>query len=170
MEERLSGRVISVGDNVDTDMIVPGKYLSTLAPAILGKHVLEGLEPGFPAKILSGDILVAGRNFGCGSSREHAPVALKAAGISLILAESFARIFYRNAINIGLPALICPGASALKEGESVEVDLRTGKVAAPGSGLLLLSEPVGAEVREILDAGSLVALVRKKMEARDHGT
>lgn len=169
MDERLSGRILSVGDNVDTDMIVPGKYLSTLDPAALARHVLEGLDPSFPARIRPGDILAAGRNFGCGSSREHAPIALKAAGVSLILAESFARIFYRNAINIGLPALICPGVGALKEGESVVVDLRTGKVAAPGSGLLLVSEPLGAEVSEILAAGSLVALVRKKMEARDRG-
>lgn len=169
MEERLSGRILRVGDSVDTDMIVPGKYLSTLDPATLARHVLEGLDPSFPARIRPGDILVAGRNFGCGSSREHAPIALRAAGISLILAESFARIFYRNAINIGLPALACSGMGVLREGEMVEVDLRRGMVTARGSGMLLRSEPLGAEVREILEAGSLVALVRRKMEARDRG-
>jgi methanogen homoaconitase small subunit len=117
-------------DDVDTDVIIPGKYLRTKDPALWAEHVLEGLDPQFPSKVKKGDVIVAGKNFGCGSSREQAPLALKQAGVSVVVARSFARIFYRNAINVGLP-LIEADVEA-KEGETVEVDLGTGAVRVEG--------------------------------------
>jgi 3-isopropylmalate/(R)-2-methylmalate dehydratase small subunit len=106
----IQGKVIKYGDNIDTDVIIPARYLNTSDPAELAKHCMEDLDKSFAARVQPGDIIAAGRNFGCGSSREHAPIALKASGISLVIAETFARIFYRNAINIGLPILECPEA------------------------------------------------------------
>ncbi|MBS3165390.1 3-isopropylmalate dehydratase [Candidatus Woesearchaeota archaeon] len=148
---------LKVGDHVNTDMIVPGRYLAILDPEELAKHVLESLD--MPARIRPGDVLIAGHNFGCGSSREHAPIALKAAGISAVLAESFARIFFRNAINVGLPVIVCPGISRLPDGCEIEVVGRVVRAA----GLELPFVPLSAEVQEILDAGGLVEMVRRRL-------
>ncbi|MEM3047126.1 MAG: 3-isopropylmalate dehydratase small subunit, partial [Candidatus Bathyarchaeia archaeon] len=125
----LQGRVLKYGNLVDTDVILPGKYLGITDPAELAKHAMEGLDPSFPERVKRSPILVAGRNFGCGSSREEAPRALKYAGASCIIAESFARIFYRNAINVGLPILECRGISGkVSEGDLLEVDLGKGRI------------------------------------------
>ena len=120
----LRGKVWTFGNDIDTDAIIPARYLNTSDPAELARHCMEDADPDFPSKVSSGDIIVAGKNFGCGSSREHAPLALKEAGVACVIAESFARIFYRNAVNIGLPILESPDASAvLQEGNQVEIDL-----------------------------------------------
>ena len=158
----LSGRVHRLGDEVNTDLILPGRYLAMRRPEDLGPHCLEGYDPGLAARIQPGDILAAGRNFGCGSSREHAVVALKAAGIAAVVATSAARIFFRNAVNLGLPVILCPdAAAAMKEGEEATIDL-AGPVVRQGRnewhGL-----PLGAEVRAILDAGGLVTRVRNTL-------
>ncbi|HLE97445.1 MAG TPA: 3-isopropylmalate dehydratase small subunit [Candidatus Thermoplasmatota archaeon] len=162
-----SGKAWVFPDNVDTDQITPGKYLTMITPEELGTHVLEGARADFPRQVAPGDILVAGRNFGCGSSREHAPLAIKGAGIPLVIAETYARIFYRNAVNVGLPALECPGISAgVKEGDTLEVDLATGAVVDTTSGKRLQAIPMSGKALEILDAGGLVPLTRRKLEAR----
>ena len=122
----LSGKAWKFGDNIDTDVIIPGKYLRTTDMSVFASHVMEGIDPEFPKKVRKGDIIVAGKNFGCGSSREQAPLALKYAGVSCIVAESFARIFFRNAINVGLP--IIEAKIDCKEGDNIEIDLENGIV------------------------------------------
>ena len=123
------GKVVKYGDNVDTDVIIPARYLNTSDPKELAAHCMEDIDKSFHDKIAPGDILVGGENFGCGSSREHAPIAIKASGISLVIAKSFARIFYRNAINIGLAIVECPeAAEAIEEGHTVEADLDAGVI------------------------------------------
>lgn len=124
---RAEGRVFKYGDNVDTDVIIPARYLNTSDPAELAVHCMEDIDAAFMKKVQKGDIIVAEKNFGCGSSREHAPIAIKAAGVSCVIAETFARIFYRNAINIGLPIIECPEAAGnIEEGDEVAVDFDTG--------------------------------------------
>lgn len=163
METRFTGTAHLFGDSIDTDMIVPGKYLAIIDAEGLAKHVLEGADPTFAGRVRKGDVLVAGENFGCGSSREHAPLALKGAGISVVIAESFARIFYRNAINLGLPAIVAPGvAKALKSGEKVTVDISKGEIHTP-AGKVVKAEPLSAKAIEILEAGGLVNIVRRKL-------
>ncbi|HVL48367.1 MAG TPA: 3-isopropylmalate dehydratase small subunit [Candidatus Thermoplasmatota archaeon] len=167
METKLAGKAWRFGDNVDTDQITPGKYLAFIDAPTLGKHVLEGARQEFPGLVKPGDILVAGRNFGCGSSREHAPLAIKGSGLSVVLAESYARIFYRNAFNVGLPILVCPGIhAAVAEGDRIEVDLMSGKVVNTTNGKTLQAEPLTEKALELLRAGGLVPLVRKKLEAK----
>ena len=125
----INGKVWKYGDDVNTDLIVPGKYLELVDPQEMALHAMEGIDPEFPQRITQGDVVVGGANFGCGSSREHAPLALKYAGVGAVIAESFARIFYRNAINVGLPALECPGIiEAVDQGDQLEVDITGGKV------------------------------------------
>ena len=127
------GTVFRYNDNVDTDVIIPARYLNTIDPAELASHCMEDIDATFVKRVKKGDIIVAAKNFGCGSSREHAPIAIKAAGISCVIAQNFARIFYRNAINIGLPILECPAAAQdIKEGDDIDVDLATGHAAAGG--------------------------------------
>ena len=129
---RFKGQVRKFDDNVNTDDIIPARYLNSSDPKVLASHCMEDLRPGFVATVSAGQVMVGGRNFGCGSSREHAPIALKAAGFSCVVAESFARIFFRNAINIGLPIIECPGISAeVSEGDLVEVDLDEGVLVLP---------------------------------------
>src|SRR5512143_2196183 len=126
---KINAKVIKFGNNIDTDVILPGKWLSLIDPNELAKHAMEGLDPSFPQKAKGGVIVVGGKNFGCGSSREQAPLALKYAGVQCVLAESFARIFYRNSINIGLPVIECKGISqAFNEGDEVAVGLEEGKI------------------------------------------
>jgi len=149
------------GDNVDTDVIIPARHLNTSDPDELAAHCMEDIDPAFAARVRCGDILVAGRNFGCGSSREHAPIAIKASGISCVVAESFARIFYRNALNIGLPILECPAAAkAISAGDDVSVDLATGEIADLTTGQRFQSEPFPPFMMELIAAGGLAAYLK----------
>ncbi len=153
---------------MDTDQITPGKYLTIIDEEGLGKHVLEGYDPEFPEKVEAGDILVADRNFGCGSSREHAPLAIKGAGVPVVVAESFARIFYRNAVNVGLPVLQVEGVTDhVEEGDEVTVDLEDGTVTNERTGETVQGEPVSGKALEILEAGGLVEVTRRKLQERD---
>ena len=161
----MPGRVWKVGNNIDTDVIIPARYLNTSDPAELAKHCLEGISPDFPKKIQKGDILVAGENFGCGSSREHAPVAIKAAGIFCVIAKSFARIFYRNAINIGLPILESKeAAQSIKEGDKIKVDLKSGEVTNLSTGKIYRSQPFPEFMQKLIKAGGLIPYLKKKLE------
>lgn len=161
----ISGVAHKVGDHVDTDQILAGRYLSLTDPAELARHVFESVDPGFVDRVRPGDVLVAGRNFGGGSSREHAPLGLKALGISCIVAESFARIFYRNAINLGLPIVICAdAAAAVKGGEHVKVDLDSGRLHVATQTFRVSSFP--PFLRELIAKGGLVAWARAELAAR----
>ncbi len=158
----LSGRVHLFGDSIDTDVMIPARYLTSRDPAFLGLHCMEALDPGFPGRVRVGDVIVAGRNFGCGSSREHAILALQGAGIACIIAASFARIFYRNAINQGLPILICPeAAAAIADGASVEIDLSSGRIECEGQ--TFQADPLPEFLREIMAAGGIVGFVRQRL-------
>jgi len=151
------------GDDVDTDQIIAGRYLVKLDPRELAKHVMEAADPKFASEVRKGDVIVAGRNFGCGSSRERAPLALKAAGISAVVAESFARIFYRNAINLGLPVLTCTGVhKGFKTGDKIGVDVRGGKVQNLSTGKKFKAEPLPDFLSEIVHAGGLLRYMKKR--------
>lgn len=157
------GKAMKFGDNVDTDVILPGQYLVLTDPMELAKHAMEGLDPTFARKIQDGAIIVAGKNFGCGSSREQAPLALKHAGVKCVLAEFFARIFYRNAITIGLPVLECPGVSSkVEEGDELAVNLRAGKVENKSKNLVLQATQLPEFIMEILDDGGLIEHLRRR--------
>lgn len=158
------GRAFRYGRDVDTDVIIPARYLNTSDPAALAAHAMEDLDPTFAASVTPGDLIVADENFGCGSSREHAPVALKAAGVSCVIAKSFARIFYRNAINMGLPILECPPAvDAIAHGQTVAVDTDKGLIRNLDTGESFSAEPFPPFLVEIIDAGGLVERTRRKM-------
>ena len=160
------GKAIKFGDNVDTDVILPGQYLVLTDPMELAKHAMEGLEPTFTRKIQDGAIIVAGKNFGCGSSREQAPLALKHAGVKCVLAESFARIFYRNAITIGLPVLECPGVSSkVEEGDELVVDLTAGEVENKSKNLVLQATQLPEFIMKILDDGGLIEHLRRRIRS-----
>jgi 3-isopropylmalate dehydratase small subunit len=151
-------------DNVDTDVIVPARYLTTSDPAELAAHCMEDIDPDFASHVAQGDIIVAGENFGCGSSREHAPIAIKASGVSCVIAASFARIFYRNAINIGLPILECAEAAAeIKGGDMVSVDFETGDIHNLTSGAQYRAAPFPPFVRDIMAAGGLIPYIAAKL-------
>lgn len=161
-----SGRVWRYGDNVDTDVIIPARYLTTSDPDLLAAHAMEDLDPTFASKVAPGDVIVAGANFGCGSSREHAALALKGAGVHAVVASSFARIFFRNAINTGLVVATCPEAVAVTEtGDQVSLDLVSGTVENVTKALVFRSEPLPEFVRKIVDAGGLVPWVRERTGA-----
>jgi 3-isopropylmalate/(R)-2-methylmalate dehydratase small subunit len=154
---RVSGKAIKYGDNINTDVIIPSKYLTSLDPNELAKHAMEGIDPDFPRKAADGVIIVAGKNFGCGSSREQAPIALKYAGVKCIVAESFARIFYRNAINIGLPVIEAPGISGLvKDGDILTVILDEGKILNETSGNVIMASKLPDFILEIIRDGGLI--------------
>jgi 3-isopropylmalate/(R)-2-methylmalate dehydratase small subunit len=154
-----------VGDDIDTDVILPGRYLTLTDPAQLAQHVFEGVDPEFVKRVQPGDILVAGRNFGSGSSREHAPIGLKALGVSCVIAESFARIFYRNAINLGLPILICPEAArAAHPGDPIRVDTDTGAIEVAGQSFH--AEPFPPFLQELIASGGLVPWVQAELARR----
>ena len=160
----VTGRVHRLGDDVDTDAILPGRYLALQDPTALGTHCLEALDPGFRDRVILGDIVVAGRNFGSGSSREHAVVALKAVGIRAIVAVSVARIFFRNAINLGLPVIVCPDAArGMVAGEVATVSV-TGNTIRQGV-LCWPTAPLGQEVTAILASGGLTHLIRQRLAA-----
>ena len=158
------GITFKYGDNVDTDVIIPARYLNVSEPAALAAHCMEDIDKDFVNKVKQGDLMTAGKNFGCGSSREHAPIALKASGISCVIAETFARIFYRNAINIGLPILECAEASAkIEAGDQLEVDFTTGKIINHTKNENYQAEPFPAFMQDIMAEGGLINRTRKKL-------
>ena len=161
---KAQGRAVKYGDNVDTDVIIPARYLNTSDPLELASHCMEDLDRDFSKKAKKGDIMVAGKNFGCGSSREHAPIAIKASEISCVIAETFARIFYRNAINIGLPIMESAEAvDNIKECDEIEVDFITGKILNKSTGKEFAAEPFPPFMQELINAGGLMEYVSKKI-------
>ena len=159
---KAQGTVHKYGDNVDTDVIIPARYLNTSSHQELASHCMEDIDIDFTKKVKTGDIMVAEKNFGCGSSREHAPIAIKASGISCVIASTFARIFYRNAINIGLPILECEAASQeIKSGDEVAVDFDTGVITDLTTGKTYQAEPFPPFIQEIIADGGLIRHVTK---------
>jgi len=161
----LQGKVWTFGDNIDTDLIIAARYLNTSEPSQLAKYVMEDADPEFVSKMSKGDIIVAGENFGCGSSREHAPIALKAAGISAIIAPTFARIFYRNAFNMGLPIFELPEASEIAEGDIVRIDMESGEVINETQGKRYSFTPIPEFMQELVDAGGLIEYAKAEIAA-----
>ena len=160
---RATGRAHQYGDNIDTDVIIPARYLNIASKQELASHCLEDLDPDFVKKVRPGDILVAKRNFGCGSSREHAPMVIKEIGISCVIASTFARIFYRNAINIGLPILECPAASAgIRDGDQVDVDFDTGRIHNLTTGEVYQAQPFPPFIQNIIEKGGLLNSISEK--------
>ncbi len=158
----VKGVVHKYGNDVDTDVIIPARYLNTSSEKELALHCMEDIDPAFVTRVKKGDIIVAEDNFGCGSSREHAPLAIKASGVSLVIAASFARIFYRNAINIGLPILECPAAAkAIGNGDSVSYDLATGTIKNESTGETFSAQPFPPFIQNIIDAGGLLNSLKK---------
>lgn len=159
----MKGRAWKFGNNIDTDLIIPARYLNTSDPEELAKYAMEDADPEWVDKMNKGDFIVAGENFGCGSSREHAPIALKAASVSAVIAKSFARIFYRNAINIGLPILESrEAAEEIKEGDTIEVDLSKGEIKNLTSKLIYKAQPFPEFMQKIIKAGGLINYIRRK--------
>jgi 3-isopropylmalate/(R)-2-methylmalate dehydratase small subunit len=164
---KLRGKVHKYGSDVNTDVIIPARYLNVYDPAELAQHCMEDLDPEFLQKVKPGDIIVAGSNFGCGSSREHAPLAIKAAGISCVIAESFARIFYRNALNTGLPILECDeAADKTQAGDILEVELSTGEIRNITRGLTFKAKPYPDFMLELIKAGGLIEYTKRKIADR----
>jgi 3-isopropylmalate dehydratase small subunit len=156
-------RAWKFGNNINTDEIIPARYLNTSDPSELAKHCMEDADPTFSKKVKKGDIIVAGSNFGCGSSREHAPIALKAAGVSCVIAGSFARIFYRNSFNMGLPILECPDAfDSIEEGDILHVSLDNGTIRVEKDNKVLKAQPVPEFMQSLLKEGGLMNYVKKK--------
>ena len=156
------GKVHKYGDNIDTDVIIPARYLNTSNHAELASHCMEDIDADFKNKVCAGDVMVGGANFGCGSSREHAPIAIKASGVSIVIAETFARIFYRNAINIGMPILECPEASKkIDAGDIVEVDFDTGVITNHTKGEKYIANPFPPFIQDIITKGGLLASIEK---------
>jgi len=166
----MAGRAWKFGDDIDTDAIIPGRYLVINDPRELAQHLFEGVRPAMAVQVREGDIVVGGNNFGCGSSREHAPLALKGAGISAVVAKSFARIFFRNAINIGLPLFICPDVDRIKDGDPIEIDMAAGVIHNLGSGESYKTTPLPLFLREIVEAGGLVEYTRQRVVKTIEGT
>ncbi len=168
---QVRGKVWRFGDDVDTDVIIPARYLTTFDPDALAEHVMEDIDPEFAGKVKPGDIIVAGKNFGCGSSREHAPIAIKAAGVRVVVAESFARIFYRNAINIGLAVVESPEACEATEMDDIlEVDTDEGGVLNVRTGDTYPAKPYPEYVQQIIDAGGLMNAVTQRVKAKQQAS
>ncbi len=162
----LRGRVWKFGVNIDTDLIIPARYLNVFDPLELAKHCMEDINPAFAQEIQPGDIIVAGKNFGCGSSREHAPMALKAAGVSAIIAPSFARIFYRNAFNVGLPIFeSSPAAENIRAGDEIVINMITGVIANLTQNEQYQATPIPPFMQEIISAGGLISHIQRKKRA-----
>ena len=157
------GKVFKFGDNVDTDVIIPARYLNSSDPKELAQHCMEDIDADFVKKVSPGDLIVATKNFGCGSSREHAPLAIKAAGVSCVIAETFARIFYRNAINIGMPIIECPEAAKdIADGDEVEVDFDSGRITNKTKGTTYQGQAFPPFMQKIIDCGGLVNYINQK--------
>jgi len=163
---KLKGKVWKFGDNVNTDEIIPARFLNTQDPRELGEHCMEDIDTSFSKKVSKGDIILGGRNFGCGSSREHAQIAIKGAGISCVIAESFARIFYRNAINVGLPILEIKDITQIREGDYLEIDLSKGTVLNLSENRLYKAQGLSKFIQEIIRSGGLLKWVRKRKKMR----
>jgi 3-isopropylmalate/(R)-2-methylmalate dehydratase small subunit len=164
MNKRLKGRIWTFGDDIDTDIIIPGRYLVLREEKQLAEHLMEGIDPDFHLKVKKGDIMVAGKNFGCGSSREHAPIALKGAGISAVIAESFARIFYRNSINVGLPLLESRNISKyVNEGDEIEIDMEKGIIKDLNTGGEFEINGLPEFMIGILEEGGLISYLKEHM-------
>ena len=161
----MAGRAWKFGDDIDTDAIIPGRYLVINDPLELAAHLFEGVRPEMAGKALFGDYVVAGENFGCGSSREHAPLALKGAGVKAVVAKSFARIFFRNAINIGLPLFICSEEDGIADGAQIEIDMIRGVIHNVSRAEHYKTTPLPDFLREIVEAGGLVEYTRRKVTA-----
>lgn len=165
---KIKGKVWKFGDNVDTDAIIPARYLNTSDPKELAKHVMEDADSSFPSKVKPGDIIIAGKNFGCGSSREHAPIAIKAAGIQAVIAKSYARIFFRNAFNIGLPIFEVPELiDETDEGNEVEIDMSSGQILNLTKGKKYNTKPIPAFMQQLIKAGGLVEWTKKRLSMED---
>ncbi len=160
---KCTGKVWKFGNDVDTDLIIPARYLTTSDPAELATHCMEDADPTFPRRVRPGDIIVGGKNFGCGSSREHAPIAIKAAGVACVIARSFARIFYRNAFNMGLPILECDAADTFTSGQTLEVDFDTGTIRVAETGVTHDTPPIPPFMQELVTAGGLMPYIRQRM-------
>lgn len=161
---KFNGVAHRYGRDIDTDVIIPARYLNTSDPAELAKHCMEDLDAGFTSKVEPGDVLVAEENFGCGSSREHAPISIKAAGVSVVIAKSFARIFYRNAINTGLAIMEAPEAvDGIRDGDRVSVDAHTGLITNETTGATFHAQPFPAFIADIIEQGGLIESVKKRI-------
>ena len=159
----VSGKVYKFKDNVDTDVIIPARYLNQTEPSELAKHCMEDIDASFASKVQPGDIIVAGANFGCGSSREHAPIAIRACGVSCVIAESFARIFYRNSLNIGFPILECKeAAEKINEGDQISVDFEKGLITDETTGETFEAVPFPAFIENIISSGGLMEYIKSK--------
>ncbi len=162
----MQGKVFKYGGNVDTDVIIPARYLNTSDPAELAAHCMEDIDADFAKNVQPGDIIVAGENFGCGSSREQAPIAIKTSGVSCVIAKTFARIFYRNSINIGLPILECPEAvDSIESGSVVEVDTASGEITDLNTGRTFRARPFPEFMQSLISAGGLIAYARQRVRA-----
>ena len=159
----MQGKVWKFADNIDTDLIIAARYLNTSDPVELAKHVMEDADPEFVSKMSAGDIIVAGENFGCGSSREHAPIALQVAGVAAIIAPTFARIFYRNAFNMGLPIFELPQSAEIKEGDTVRVDMDAGLVINVSQAKTYKFSPIPEFMQELVDSGGLIEFAKKEV-------
>jgi 3-isopropylmalate/(R)-2-methylmalate dehydratase small subunit len=165
---KVKGKAIKFGNDIDTDVIIPARYLNTTDEKELAAHCMEDIDKSFASRVQRGDIMVAGRNFGCGSSREHAPLAIKASGISCVIAADFARIFYRNAINIGLPILECPkAAEECREGDELSVDFDTGKITNVTQGKSYDTFPFPEFLQNIINSGGLLQSVKRKRRIKN---
>jgi len=160
---KITGKVWKFGDDIDTDLIIPARYLNTSDPQELAQHCMEDADPGFAAKVSPSDIIVAGKYFGCGSSREHAPIAIKAAGVSCVIAKSFARIFYRNAFNMGLLILECEDTDRFQTGDKLTVDFSTGEILHMGTQKTYQSRPIPPFMQELVQSGGLMKYIEKKV-------
>jgi len=167
----IKGTVWKYGDNVDTDVIIPARYLNMSEPEELAAHCMEGIDPEFAGAVQPGDLIIAGENFGCGSSREHAPLAIKGSGVRCVVAGSFARIFYRNAINVGLPIMECPAAARdAEKGHRLGIDLQAGTVHNLTTDQVYEAEPYPPFMMAIVEAGGLVPYTRRRIDAQGPGT
>ena len=168
MKTEITGKALVVGNNIDTDMIYPGRFLELTEPKQIGSHCLAGISEDIAPSFPQGGIVVAGTNFGCGSSREHAPIALMNMGASAVLADSFARIFFRNAINLGLPVIVCKGIAAkVKDGQTLRLDMNAGTVTIEETGEILPAEALGDKAMEILSAGGIKPMMRARFASKE---
>ncbi len=158
---KAAGKVFRFGDDIDTDLIIPARYLNTSDPEELAKHCMEDADAEFVNKVGKGDIIIGGKNFGCGSSREHAPIAIKAAGVSCVIAKSFARIFYRNSFNMGLPILECEEAESIAPGAKLEVDFDSGVITNTDTGDTYSTRPIPPFMQELVKSGGLMKYISK---------
>ncbi len=162
----IDGKVWTFGKDIDTDLIIAARYLNTSVPEELAKHVMEDADPEFVKKMSVGDVIVAGENFGCGSSREHAPIALKAAGVAAIIAPTFARIFYRNAFNMGLPIFELPESAEIKEGDAISVDMNAGTITNKSANKTYNFIPIPTFMQELIDSGGLMNFAKNEIEGK----